>query len=66
MKIILKGVLFWITVTLASIYVSAIDGLAESDYFAVITALVLLLCVWCYKIITPEEFLKATFKITEL
>lgn len=55
-KLILKGMLFYVTSIVAFIYVAGIDSIYDNGYFLVATVVVASLIYICYKNITEEEF----------
>ena len=55
-KLILKGVLLWITAFAAAIFISGVDSIYDNGYFfqTLIAVVVMIFC--CYKLISEEEF----------
>ena len=60
-KLILKGVLLWITVFVTILFVLGTDSIYDNGYFfqTLIAVAVMIFC--CYKLISKEEFKKVTF-----
>lgn len=56
LKIIIKGVLLYVTTLLSIIYICGIDSIIESDYFILLTLMVVVLIYSCYKCISYREF----------
>lgn len=54
-KLILKGILLYITIIAAMLYVCGVDSIYDNDYFLPATGIVALLIYICYKTITEEE-----------
>lgn len=55
-KLILKGVLLWVTAFAAVIFISGVDSLYDNGYLfqTLIAVAVMIFC--CYKLISEEEF----------
>lgn len=55
-KLILKGVLLWITAFAVMLFISGVDSIYNNGYFfqALMAVVVMILC--CYKLISEEEF----------
>lgn len=55
-KLILKGVLLWITVFVTMLFVLGADSICDNGYFfqTLIAVAVMIFC--CYKLISEEEF----------
>nr|UVN09366.1 MAG: hypothetical protein [Bacteriophage sp.] len=55
-KLILKGVLLWITAFAVMLFISGVDSTYDNGYFfqALMAVVVMILC--CYKLISEEEF----------
>ena len=60
-KLILKGVLLWITVFVTILFVLGTDSIYDNGYFfqTLIAVAVMIFC--CYKLISKKEFKKVTF-----
>lgn len=56
LKLILKGVLLWITVFVTMLFVLGADSIYDNEYFfqTLIAVAVMIFC--CYKLISEEEF----------
>ena len=54
-KLILKGILLYTTITLTTIYICSVDSIYDNGYFLPATGIVALLIYICYKTITEEE-----------
>ena len=55
-KLILKGVLLWVTAFAVILLIPGIDSIYDNGYFfqALMAVVVMILC--CYKLISEEEF----------
>lgn len=55
-KLILKGVLLWITAFAVMLFISGVDSIYDNGYFfqTLMAVVVMILC--CYKLISEEEF----------
>ena len=60
-KLILKGILLWITAFVTILFVVGVDSLYDNGYFfqTLIAVVVMIFC--CCKLISEEEFKKITF-----
>ena len=60
-KLILKGIMLWITAFVTILFVAGIDSIYHNGYFfqALIAVVVMIFC--CHKLISEEEFKKVTF-----
>ena len=55
-KLIIKGIMLWITTFVAILFVSGVDSIYDNGYFfqTLIAVAVMIFC--CYKLISEEEF----------
>ena len=55
-KLIIKGILLWITAFVTILFVVGVDSIYDNGYFfqALIAVAVMIFC--CYKLISEEEF----------
>lgn len=55
-KLILKGVLLWVTAFTVILFISGVDSIYDNGYFfqTLIAVVVMIFC--CYKLISEEEF----------
>ena len=60
-KLILKGILLWITFIVATLFVLGIDTIYDKGYFLYTLITCVILCYTCYKTISEEEFKILTF-----
>lgn len=60
-KLILKGVLLWITVFAVMLFVSGVDSIYDNGYFIHSIIVCAILCYTCHKLISEEEFEILTF-----
>lgn len=60
-KLILKGVMLWITAFVTILFVVGVDSIYDNGYFfqTFIAVVVMIFC--CHKLISEEEFKKVTF-----
>ena len=59
-KLILKGVLLWITAFAIALFILGIDGMSLS-YIIVSLIVISILCYACYKVISEDELETLTF-----
>lgn len=55
-KLILKGVLLWITAFAVILFISGIDSIYDNGYFIHSILVCVVLCYTCDKLISKEEF----------
>lgn len=55
-KLIIKGIMLWITTFVTMLFVSGVDSIYDNGYFfqTLIAVAVMIFC--CYKLISEEEF----------
>lgn len=55
-KLILKGIMLWITAFVTTLFVLGVDSIYDNGYFfqTLIAVAVMIFC--CYKLISEEEF----------
>lgn len=55
-KLIIKGIMLWITTFVTILFVSGVDSIYDNGYFfqTLIAVAVMIFC--CYKLISEEEF----------
>lgn len=60
-KLILKGIMLWITAFVTVLFIAGIDSIYDNGYFfqTLIAVVVMIFC--CHKLISEEEFKKVTF-----
>ena len=60
-KLILKGIMLWITAFVTMLFIAGIDSIYDNGYFfqTLIAVVVMIFC--CHKLISEEEFKKVTF-----
>lgn len=60
-KLILKGIMLWITAFVTILFVAGVDSIYDNGYFfqTLIAVVVMIFC--CHKLISEEEFKKVTF-----
>lgn len=61
LKIILKGVLLWITAFAVILFMSGVDSIYDNGYFIHSITVCVVLCYACYKLISEEELEILTF-----
>lgn len=59
-KLILKGVLLWITAFAVILFISGVDSIYDNRYFIHSIVICVVLCYACYKLISEEELEKIT------
>lgn len=60
-KLILKGVLLWITAFAVMLFISGVDSIYDNGYFIHSIIMCVMLCYTCYKLISEEELEVLTF-----
>lgn len=60
LKIILKGVLLWITTFAVIFFMLGADSIYDNGYFIHSITVCVVLCYACYKLISEEELKKLT------
>lgn len=60
-KLILKGVMLWITAFVTVLFIAGIDSIYDNGYFFQILIAVVVMIFCCHKLISEEEFKKVTF-----
>lgn len=60
-KLILKGILLWITAFTVMLFISGVDSIYDNGYFIHSIIVCAVLCYTCYKLISEEEFEILTF-----
>lgn len=55
-KLILKGVLLWITAFAVMLFISGVDSIYDNGYFFQTLIVVAVMIFCCYKLISEEEF----------
>lgn len=60
-KLILKGIMLWITAFVTVLFIAGVDSIYDNGYFfqTLIAVVVMIFC--CHKLISEEEFKKVTF-----
>lgn len=59
-KLILKGVLLWITAFAVMLFISGVDSIYDNGYFIQSLIVIAVMCYACYKLISEEELEKTT------
>ena len=60
-KLILKGIMLWITAFVTVLFIAGIDSIYNNGYFFQTLAVVIVMILCCHKLISEEEFKKVTF-----
>lgn len=55
-KLILKGVLLWVTAFAVMLFISGVDSIYDNGYFFQTLIVVAVMIFCCYKLISEEEF----------
>lgn len=55
-KLILKGIMLWITAFMIALFITGIDSIYDNGYILQTFAAVALMIFYCYKLISEEEF----------
>lgn len=55
-KLILKGVLLWITAFAVMLFISGVDSIYNNGYFFQTLIVIVMMIFCCYKLISEEEF----------
>ena len=61
LKLILKGVLLWVTTLTVTFFISGVDSIYDSGYFVHSIVICVALCYACYRLISEEELEIITF-----
>ena len=56
LKLILKGMLLWITAFAVILFISGVDSICDNGYFIHSIIVCAVLCYTCYKLLSEEEF----------
>lgn len=69
-KLILKGVLLWVTAFAVILFISGVDSLYDNGYFIYSIVICAVLCYTCYNLISEKELEQITLykwfnKLTE-
>lgn len=69
-KLILKGVLLWVTAFAVILFISGVDSLYDNGYFIYSIVICAVLCYACYNLISENELKEITLykwfnKLTE-
>lgn len=69
-KLILKGVLLWVTAFAVILFISGVDSLYDNGYFIYSIVICTVLCYACYNLISEKELKEITLykwfnKLTE-
>lgn len=59
-KLILKGVLLWVTAFAVMLFISGADSIYDNGYFIQSLIAIAVMCYACYKLISEEELEKIT------
>lgn len=59
-KLILKGVLLWVTAFAVMLFISGVDSIYDNGYFIQSLIVIAVMCYACYKLISEEELEKIT------
>lgn len=54
-RLILKGVLLWVTAFAVMLFISGVDSIYDNGYFIHSIIVCVVLCYACYKLISEEE-----------
>lgn len=60
-KLILKGIMLWITAFMTMLFIAGMDSIYDNGYFFQTLAVVVVMILCCCKLISEEEFKKVTF-----
>ena len=55
-KLIIKGIMLWITAFVTVLFVSGVDSIYDNGYFFQTIIAVAVMIFYCYKLISEEEF----------
>ena len=69
-KLILKGVLLWVTAFAVILFISGVDSIYDNGYFIYSIVICAVLCYACYNLISEKELKEITLykwsnKLTE-
>ena len=55
LKLILKGIMLWITAFVTVLFIAGVDSIYDNGYFIHSIIVCVVLCYTCYKLISEEE-----------
>ena len=55
-KLILKGIMLWITAFVTMFFISGVDSIYNNGYFFQTLIVIVMMIFCCYKLISAEEF----------
>ena len=55
-KLILKGIMLWITAFVTMFFISGVDSIYNNGYFFQTRIVIVMMIFCCYKLISEEEF----------
>ena len=55
-KLILKGIMLWITAFVTMFFISGVDSIYNNGYFFQTLIVIVMMIFCCYKLISEEEF----------
>ena len=55
LKLILKGIMLWITAFVTVLFIAGVDSIYDNGYFIHSIIVCAVLCYTCYKLISEEE-----------
>lgn len=55
-KLILKGIMLWITAFVTMFFISGVDSIYNNGYFFQTLIVIVMMVFCCYKLISEEEF----------
>ena len=55
-KLILKGIMLWITAFVTMFFISGVDSIYNNGYFFQTLIVIAMMIFGCYKLISKEEF----------
>ena len=60
-KLIIKGMMVWITILSTLLFITGIDSIYDNGYFFQTLIAVMIMCYACFKFVSKEEYKKIMF-----
>ena len=60
-KLIIKGMMVWITILSTLLFITGIDSISDTGYFFQTLIAVMKMCYACFKFVSKEEYKRIMF-----
>ena len=60
-KLIIKGMMVWVTILSTLLFITGIDSIYDNGYFFQTLTAVMTMCYACFKFVSKEEYKKIMF-----